>query len=276
MTGMLKHGSRDPHVKLWQSLLRSQGCYNGRIDGFFGSQTTSGTRYFQMTHLDPDGVFLEVDGLVGPKTWWAGENPSGDAQRSHIQPRIPDGLPAARKKLLIVALQAHADGVCEQPDGSNWGGGVTKILEGEDPAIWDSYFIWWCWKVAFGQVLWGKRQEQCTAAWKVAKAQGMALTKKKYSPIPGDFFVMLYKNQHGNYTGSGHSGIILSVAPDNETFNTIEGNVGNRVKVGIRHLSQPCLVGFINPYGDDTEDITYDKVLLTGAATSSGFARGDF
>src|SRR4051812_10357214 len=49
-------------------------------------------RYFQRTHLGPDGTFLSVDGTVGEKTWWALLNASGAAQRSGVAPSIPARL----------------------------------------------------------------------------------------------------------------------------------------------------------------------------------------
>lgn len=264
----LKHGARDPKnvqgpVCLWQSLMQSQGFYTGRIDGYFGSRTTSGTRYFQMTHLGPDGTPLDVDGVVGPDTWWAGQNPSGAAQKSLIKPKTPTGISAVRRKVLALAQREHELGTREDPDGSNWGDGVTKFLEGVGPNPWCCFFVWWVWKEANGEYLWGKRHGHVQTAWRVAKANGVAYTKDKYTPIPGDFFVLLYKNSHGNFTGTGHIGFVLSVSPDGTSFNTIEGNTANRVKVGLRKISESSLVGFINPYGDEDDDHSFEKVLLT-------------
>ena len=264
---LLKHGSRDPKgvqgpVCLWQSLMQSQGFYTGRVDGYFGSRITAGTRYFQMTHLDSEGEPLEVDGLVGKETWWAGNNPSGEAQKSHIKPKTPTGINAERRKVLAIAQREHENGTHEIPDGSNWGDGVTKILEGVGPNPWCCFFVWWVWKEATGAYLWGKRHGHVQTAWRVAKANGIAHAADKYTPIPGDFFVMLYKNSHGNYTGSGHIGFVLSVAPDGKSFNTIEGNTSNRVKVGTRQVSQSSLMGFINPYDDEEMDNAFEKVLL--------------
>lgn len=264
---ILRHGSRDPKntkgpVHLWQSLMQSQGFYTGRVDGYFGSRTTAATRYFQMTHLDSSGEPLDVDGVVGKQTWWAGYNPSGAAQKSNIQPKTPTGLTAARRKVLAIAQREHALGTHEDPDGSNWGDGVTKILDGVGPNPWCCFFVWWVWSQAHGSYLWGKRHGHVQTVWRIAKANGVAQPKEKYTPLPGDFFVMLYKNSHGNFTGSGHIGFVLSVSPDGESFNTIEGNAGNRVKVGTRSMSQSSLVGFINPYGDDASTNDYEKVLL--------------
>lgn len=265
---LLKFGSKDPKdvkgpVCLWQSLMRSQGFYSGRIDGYFGSQTTSATRYFQMTHLGPDGEQLKVDGFVGANTWWAGENPSGAAQKSNIQPKTPAGLTEARRKVLGFAQKEHANGTHESPDGSNWGDGVIKILEGVGPNPWCCYFVWWVWMQAFGEWLWGARHGSVKTAWRVAKANGAAFAKDKYTPRPGDFFVILYRNKHGNLTGTGHIGFVLSVAPDGKSFNTVEGNTGNRVKVGLRKISESTLIGFINPYGDENQDMTFEMEILS-------------
>jgi hypothetical protein len=264
---LLKNGSRDPkdvkgYVTLWQSLMQSQGCYTGRVDGFFGSRTTAATRYFQMTHLDSKGKPLEVDGEVGKETWWAGHNPSGEAQRSHIKPKTPAGISAARRTVLAIAQKEHALGTKEIPDGSNWGDGVIKLLEGVGPNPWCCFFVWWVWKEAFGKYLWDTRHGHVQTVWRVAKANGCAHLKDKYIPIPGDMFVLLYKNTYGNYSGTGHIGYVLSVAPDGQSFNTLEGNAGNRVKVGLRSLSESSLVGFINPYKDDASSNVYEMVIL--------------
>jgi len=271
---LLKHGDTDDNrkdlfVTLWQSLMRSQGFYTGRVDGFFGSRTTSATRYFQMTHLDSSGVQLVVSGDVDGATWWAGHNPSGAAQRSHIEAHIPAGISADRRNILAVALKEHALGTCEIPDGSNWGDGVTKFLKGVGPNYWCCYFVWWVWYEVFKGWLWGQRHGGVQTVWRIGKANGTAQVKGKYTPVPGDFFVLLYKNKYGNWTGTGHIGFVLSVAPDGQSFNTIEGNTGNRVKVGLRSLTEETLVGFINPYGDDQSEIKYERKLLPVAATST-------
>jgi hypothetical protein len=80
--------------------------------------------------------------------------------------------------------------------------------------------------------------------WQLAKDKGWAMDKASYSPVPGDAFVMLYQD------GTGHIGCVLRVdkARNATAFNTVEGNCGNRVKVGRRQMDQSTLVGFINQY----------------------------
>ena len=68
--------------------------------------------------------------------------------------------------------------------------------------------------------------------------------QSEFSPVPGDAFVMLYQD------GTGHIGFVLRVvkARNATAFNTLEGNCGNRVKVGCRQMDQSILVGFVYQY----------------------------
>src|SRR6266536_5785896 len=77
-----------------------------------------------------------------------------------------------------------------------------------------------------------------------AKDKGWAMDKASYAPVPGDAFVMLHQD------GTGHIRFVLRVdkARNATAFNTVEGNCGNRVKVGRRQMDQSTLVGFINQY----------------------------
>ncbi len=58
----LRHGMKGDEVKLMQSLLAKDGS-TLEIDGIFGVGTQSAVKSFQKRHK------LEVDGIVGPKTW---------------------------------------------------------------------------------------------------------------------------------------------------------------------------------------------------------------
>ena len=68
------------------------------------------------------------------------------------------------------------------------------------------------------------------------EAQRLGNGQSEFSPVPGDAFVMLYQD------GTGHIGFVLRVVKANATaFNTLEGNCGNRVKVGCRQMDQSIL-----------------------------------
>ena len=62
----IRRGDKNNAVKIWQVIV---GCDD---DGDFGPITESYTTKFQRSHKDLNGNALEVDGIVGPKTWAAG------------------------------------------------------------------------------------------------------------------------------------------------------------------------------------------------------------
>lgn len=68
---VLKSGSVGEYVKLLQSLLKEKGYECGAIDGKFGPKTKSAVVKFQSENVDANGVKLQKDGMVGPKTWSA-------------------------------------------------------------------------------------------------------------------------------------------------------------------------------------------------------------
>lgn len=61
-TPTLRRGSRGPHVERLQRLLREHEP-GIRPDGIFGARTEAAVRGYQVAHG------LEVDGIVGPRTW---------------------------------------------------------------------------------------------------------------------------------------------------------------------------------------------------------------
>ena len=110
-----------------------------------------------------------------------------------------------------------------------------------------------------------------------AMEAGFAFRKSSHSPLPGDMGVMLYRNNSGNLTGSGHIFAVTRVSANGQTINTIGGNEGNRLKHGIRDVSQPTIEGWIGLYGDNRSQIEIDHEKGTierpGAATTTGGTR---
>ena len=49
---------------------------------------------------------------------------------------------------------------------------------------------------------------------------------------------------------TGHISFVLQLACDAKSYNTVEGNCGNRVKIGRRNLDDSQLRGFIDIIGD--------------------------
>jgi peptidoglycan hydrolase-like protein with peptidoglycan-binding domain len=70
----IKKGSKGPGVRLCQEILKSSGVpsyHPGPIDGDFGPRTDAAVRAFQGNNSDFEGNPLQVDGIVGPKSWCA-------------------------------------------------------------------------------------------------------------------------------------------------------------------------------------------------------------
>lgn len=68
---LLRRGSHGPSVVKLQQLLARHGSDPGGVDGDFGPLTQAAVRRFQAAHR------LEVDGVVGPRTWGALERSGG-------------------------------------------------------------------------------------------------------------------------------------------------------------------------------------------------------
>lgn len=235
-------------VRYLQTCLNSQG-YHMPVTGKYDKATIGAVHDFQAAHLAPTGAFLTVDGDVGADTWWALQNPSGAAQKSGYDPIIPKGLSATRRGILNAALKDWRKGVHEIPDGANWGGGVERYLQGIGPAYWCCAAVSTWVKDATQSYPFGERVLACARLWELGGNKGQRVDKHT-TPVPGDAFVLLFKNARGQLTGSGHTGLVLSVSADGESFNTIEGNAGNRVKVGLRSCEEGVLVGFVDLVGD--------------------------
>lgn len=254
-------------VRYLQTALNSQG-YHVTINGKYDAATQAAVLDFQGQHIDSKGRPLEVDAWVGVMTWWAIQNPSGTAQRNNIEADTAKGLSPLRRKILATAFKDHAAGTHEIPDGSNYGDGVTRYLVGVGPAFWCCFAVSTWFKDVTGEYPYGKHQGSVKSFWDRAKKDGRQILKgKTNTPVPGDAFVMLYRNSSGSLTGLGHIGLVAAASvADNVAFNTVEGNAGNRVKIGQRSVEQSTLVGYIDLFGD-REDVRlkFKRGLLTQA-----------
>lgn len=260
-------------VKYLQTCLNSQG-FHLPVTGKYDKATIGAVHDFQATHLDSKGVFLVPDGDVGPKTWWSLLNPSGPAQQSGYDANIPKGLTLARRNLLNAALKDWRKGVHEIPDGANWGGGVERYLQGVGPAYWCCAAVSTWYKDATTEYPFGERFLACAKLWEVAGNRGQQIDKHQ-TPVPGDAFVLLFRNSRGQLTGSGHTGLVLAVSSDGQSYNTIEGNAGNRVKVGLRSCDEGVLMGFVNLTGDrDAALGKFSRGLLSKSDTVSSGSAG--
>ena len=261
---VLRLGSTGESVEELQHILIQQGYGFGQlvVNGLYDEVTEDAVGYFQMTHIGEDGESLEIDGWVGKNTWWALYNHSGVSQRNYFDLYIPDDIGESRNALLKVALFEHQFGVHEEPNGSNWGDGVIKY-GGEPGWAWCCLFTSWVANQAFNGYPLNAKFASCYQAWKQAVKLGFT---KMSNPVPGDQFMMLYTNSAGQLKGTGHTGYVLAVSEDGKWINTVEGNAGNRVKIGKRLVSQ--MYGFINFFGD-AGSLGQWKVGLVGNAPST-------
>jgi hypothetical protein len=248
---LLVLGSSDAAaVKLLVEKLREQGHGpTAEAPETFTLELEQAVEDFQMTHLGPSGAPLDADGVVGDETWWALFNAQGEAQRSHIAASIPNGLGPQRTSLLEVALAEHKKDVKEDPPGSNRGSHVDRYLPDHFKADakgppWCCFFYSWVAKEALGGWPLGRREGGCASARALAGRMGLWIPKyqaaAKQHPLPGDAFVM------DKGRGHGHIGYVLRVSEDGKSINTLEGNCGNRVKLGLRSLEDPQIIGFID------------------------------
>ncbi len=231
-------------------LLDAQGYWDLSVTRSeeFDSDVEDAVIYFQQTHQDPDGQMLVADGVVGPRTWWALQNAEGAVQRSGIQATPPAGLGPLRNRVLDVALAEHALDVKEVPGGSNRGPHVDKYLPdftkkpGEKGPAWCCFFYSWVASTALGTWPLGRREGSCSSARRAAGKLGLWVPRSDVTrgPYPGDAFVM-DKGSNG-----GHIGYVLRVSEDGLRMNTVEGNCGNRVKLGLRYLNDSQIIGFID------------------------------
>jgi len=232
MPKTLRRLEPDRHVVRLQSLLSSHGYFADRTPphGIFEDVTHDNVVLFQLQHIARNGVPLEADGVVGEKTWWALENPSGEAQRNHFQPVVPDGLTTKRRQLLELIYEEHAKPVFEVPDGSNrspeidgyWG--QTGII-GQP---WCCAFVSWALNELLGSYpVNGKHHVGVQNMWRAACRENMQTS----NPKPGDVFIQIKSG------GKGHTGFVVGVSSDQKSIYTGEGNCGNRLKMGRRSIT---------------------------------------
>ncbi len=267
---ILEVGDQSPEVVEVKRLLARHGHWSSHnVTPNYTATLEQAVIYFQQTHLNQRGKPCGVDGKVGPETWWALRNASGEAQRSHLDAGpIPRGVGDDRHALLEIALGEH--GIREIPDGSNRStrpkGGVDKYLpawakkEDGKGAPWCCFFVSWVTREAFGTYPLGQREGACRNMKPLARDRAMWRPKAGYGPVPGDAFLMLHEKK-GSAPQTGHIGFVHRVSKDGGSFNTIEGNCGNRVKLGRRAIAEPTLVGFIDFWKDGRQRQDFTRGL---------------
>ena len=244
MPKSLKRLEPNPDVISLQNLLSSHGYFKDRIPphGIFEDVTYQNVVLFQLQHVNKDGIPLEADGVVGENTWWALRHASGDAQRNHFDPVIPDGLTPKRRQLLELNYEEHAKPVFEVPDGSNRSPDIDDYW-GQTGVIgqpWCCAFVSFALNEALGfYPISGKHHLGVQAMWRAARQANMETS----NPKPGDVFVQIKSG------GKGHTGFVAGVSEDGNSIYTSEGNCGNRLKIGQRE--KKSINHFVDCINDD-------------------------
>ena len=234
----LSIGMSGGDVPILHQILIEQGFSCGEdpngIPQVFGVSTDSAVKLFQASHDGPDKRVLSVDGIVGPDTWWALENPSGSVQGQpgQVLPDMPSQAasnPIAAAALLSAWVELHKE-VFEIPDGSNrspeidlYTGMSGKPLTVPGPA-WCAYFASWNFAKAPGGSPFGR----IGGAQTIAKYCGMHIPASVFAfpsalPVkPGDLGIIANGQEHGH--------VVQFAAVVDDTVWTVEGNCGNAVR----------------------------------------------
>src|SRR5271157_2494785 len=253
---MLFIGDRGADVARLQQALIGQG-YDCGIDAdgsIFGPSTDSAVKLFQAGHVGPDSKNLAVDGIVGPATWWALDNPSGSAQHqpTGVIPEQDASNPIAAAALASARAELAA-GVHEVPDGSNRGPKVDIYtgMEGVPNDVlgpaWCAYFASWNFAKAPGGSPFGRiGGAQSIAQFCLKNIPGSVIDTERqagavsalglkssclYLPRCGDLGVIANGQIHGH--------AIQVAASQDGTIWSIEGNSGNAVRMRQR-LARVC------------------------------------
>src|SRR3990172_5023580 len=273
LTRLLKVGSLGDDVEKIQDRLEELGYAIGdsKRCGVFNHAMSTMIAKFQNQHLGPHGKFLRGDGVVGEKTIWALNYPSGKAQRSELTPLYPDDLPPLRNKLLAQCLLVHKANVHEIPAGSNWGDGIPQFGGKEG-------WSWCCLSATTVARRAGVEVPHLARVydlWKWAEKRGMFYPIDSIDPLahlPGNFLIWQHKTSRGAWTKTGHISIeaMIKVWTDGRLreCNTFGGNEGHRWKYGHRlgwvkkggeyaYVESDDLIGTINPFPKDSSENKY-------------------
>lgn len=233
---ILKRGSTGKKVKELQGLLNKKG-FNLVVDGIFGYKTYKAVKAFQSQNLDKHGRQLEVDGKVGPLTWWSLNNTSPiDVTPVIDYTEMPDislGGSSVGRSALQTAINEMKNGAREI-GGENLGEYVAKYLGPvglRPPQHWCASFVSWCFLQAIG----GNKEDMPFNYSPGARDIYSQFRRKRWhfkwgdpggkTPEPGDI-VAWYRYTLADW--QGHIGLVHHYT-DGFLY-TIEGNRSSKVE----------------------------------------------
>jgi Putative peptidoglycan-binding domain-containing protein len=238
---VLSLGDRNESVSILQQALIEQGfdCGDDSFSQVFGPATEAAVKLFQASHIGPLKGNLDVDGNVGPATWWALRHPSGEAQHQapfvDAMPVQKASNPIAEAALASAFAELHLE-VVESPDGSNRGaeidlytGMVGKPITMIGPP-WCAYFVSWNFAKSPGGSPFGRiGGAQSIALYCQRNIPGsVSAVRSAFSPRCGDIGVIANGQVHGH--------AVQVAAVQDAALWTVEGNSGNAVRTKKRAI----------------------------------------
>jgi len=226
-------------IRLIQHRLNQVGCGPVDEDGIFGQQTKAAVELYQIRSADHFGLPLQVDGAVGPLSWYSlfamPEVPA--TLLSSFTPPTTSAVATGSSPLQAAALRFAAGevGVMEDPLGSNRGPRVDQYLRsvGIDPTTgsfpWCAAFVYFCFQQAANLLgvnnpviktdgvldHWNK-----AGSANIKRLDTQACIANPSLVSPGMIFVII----HPSGT-TGHTGLVKEIAGN--LLTTIEGNTNN-------------------------------------------------
>jgi hypothetical protein len=240
---MLIHtGSKGSTVTKLQRELKAAGCNPGTVDGDFGGHTFRAVELYQRKH------HLQVDGVVGNKTWHALMTDGFTPGQHHAAPHPAPHHPATQHPAPVTpshsSLSAKIQKLLSEARkhlGFHEGAGNNNPFShalGRPSEAWCADFVSYCAKKAGFHL-------------NTASAQGVAnylkahhSWKGRHNPQPGDALTFRWDGSHG---WADHVGIVEKVFKRGGVtyVQTIEGNSGDSV----RRKVYPAFSSLINGYG---------------------------
>ncbi|MBB6306296.1 peptidoglycan-binding protein [Xanthobacter tagetidis] len=235
-------GSREKAaIRKVQERLAQMGASPGAPSGAFDTPTHFAVQLFQSRAADLEGVPLEIDGIVGPKTWGALFGPlSIDSE--WVKPSFRVGKREADLASAVIEIAEGEIDVREVPPGSNRGPQVEAYLssvglKGGNP--WCMAFVHWCFAGAAGALgvpnrvpATGHVRTSWQQTGKIASGVRVVTAQEAArDPSLVTAGMVFFLGLDG---GTGHAGIVA--ANVNGLLSTIEGNTndgGSREGIGV-------------------------------------------
>jgi cell wall-associated NlpC family hydrolase len=236
---MLRVGSSGTQVAKLQNELKAAGFNPGPIDGEFGPRTAAAVKSYQRRNQ------LDVDGIVGPRTWKALSTdqytaPSGAHGRPQPAPRpvghVPAPAPSAGASGKVDAMLNEARSHLGFHEGAGNSNPFSHAL-GRPSEAWCADFVSYCAQKA------GLHMNTASAQGVADALKARGTWKGRNNPQPGDAVTFRWDGSHG---WADHVGMVEKVFTRNGRLyvQTIEGNSSDQVRRKVYPASSSVINGF--------------------------------